>query len=244
MTRFRRPLSLLLTLLLLLSLAPAALAEGEEDGSTAVESVALSQNSITMNLDSGGMSLNAIITPEDLGQIVLWRIADESVVTSNDSRSTTVQLTPRRPGETTITATVEGKESLPCKITVSGLYFANQTDTEIEMYASESRDLPIPSRFGGAQNGTLEWSSDAPRIADYSANKIVAYAAGKAVFTAKANGYSASITVNVLSSDAEDIKEKAGTGSPLSFQTAGMESKLGQRSTAVTKSGLKYVTGL
>lgn len=237
-SRARRALSLLLTLLLLFSLSPAALAEEE----TKPVTISLSQNVIEMN-ESETRKLTAILDPDD-AQAVTWSVEEggEEIIQFNKTGSSTT-ITPLRPGETRIHASVGTVNSANCIVTVAGHYI-KPADREIEIFVGESHATPIPESFGSAKVGDLEWRSEEPRIADYSGNRIVGYTAGTTNFIVSANGYKATVKVTVLSSDAEPIVENASTGSPLSFDRAGIESKLNQRSTEVTKDGLSYITGV
>ena len=241
MTRhtLRRLQAALLTLLLLCSLIVPVSAEGEDTGTTQVY-VSLSQNTIEMNQEES-RTLTAIVDPDN-GQTVNWSVEEggEEIIKFNSTGATTT-ITPLRPGQTRIRASVGDSRSVNCIVTVAGHYIRPE-DAEVEIFVGESHAVPIPESFGSAKVGELEWRSDNQTVADYSGNRIVGFSAGSATFTVSANGYTATVKVTVLSNDAEPINERASAGSPLAFTD--MESKINTRSVEVTKGSLSYVTGL
>lgn len=241
MTRhtLRRLQAALLTLLLLCSLIVPVSAEGEDTGTTQVY-VSLSQNTIEMNQEES-RTLTAIVDPDN-GQTVNWSVEEggEEII-KFDSTGSTTTITPLRPGQTRIRASVGDSRSVNCIVTVAGHYIKPE-DAEVEIFVGESHAVPIPESFGSAKVGELEWRSDNQTVADYSGNRIVGFSAGSATFTVSANGYTATVKVTVLSNDAEPINERASAGSPLAFTD--MESKINTRSVEVTKGSLSYVTGL
>lgn len=242
--RTQRALSLLLSLLLLFSLTPAALAaEGDDDTAPPAEAtISLDRNSLAMNVGTPAM-LKAIVTPDDGTVSVDWIIDNEEIIELSGSQfDKTVKAL--RPGEAKITATV-GDKSAVCSVIVSGLYIPpgdNDENIKIEMFANESVNPPAVKAYGSAQSKDMTWKSSDPRIADYSANRFVAYQPGKVTFTAEANGYTADVEVTVLSSDAEPIEERASAGNPLSFTN--MQDKINNCCVEVTKGRLLSVTGL
>lgn len=117
----RRCLSLLLTAILCLSLAPAALADGE-DGSDDTEV----KKSVTVNTTSPlytvkGLTAPLSVTTVPEGQTVAWESADEDIATVNNFTNV---LSAHKPGETTVTAYLENDPSVksePLRVIISGI---------------------------------------------------------------------------------------------------------------------------
>ena len=96
--RTQRALSLLLSLLLLFSLTPAAFAaEGNDDTAPVEISISLDRDSLAMNVGTPAM-LKAIVTPDDGTVSVDWDIDGEEIIELSGSQfDKTVKAL--RPGE-------------------------------------------------------------------------------------------------------------------------------------------------
>ena len=183
--RTQRALSLLLSLLLLFSFAPTALAD--DDTASEVTSISFRQgSSLDIAMRDTGSQLEAVVDPTVTDTKVDWTMEPEDIIDLQGGDEFLRTVKPLRPGVTTVTIK-SGNKTASCKVTVSGIYIPEEKAT-IEMFANESVAPPTTYPFGGAQKDPIQWKSSDPRIADYSANRFVAYQAGKVTFTAEANG--------------------------------------------------------
>jgi len=116
---------------------------------------------------------------------IKWKSSKPSVATV-DAKG---KVTAKKPGKTTITATINGKK-ISCKLTVKKVQL---NDTKQTVYAKEKYQLEV---FGGT--GKTTWSSSDKNIASVNAKGMVtAKKPGKCTITARKNGkaYRCQITV-------------------------------------------------
>lgn len=156
----RRWLSLLLTAVLCLSLAPAAWADGEDGGDKPDDTN--KPKSVTINTKSPlytikGLSATLSVTTEPEGQVVAWESADEEVVTINNF---TKVLSAHKPGETTVVAYLEDDPSVksaPLTVVVSGIEIVKDPLPVDENGMTDLRD--VVKCYGDARESTLSFST-------------------------------------------------------------------------------------
>lgn len=167
-----------------------------QDGVIAVESVSLSEESLT--LDEGETAtLVVTILPEDAtDKTVSWSSSNSSVATVSNGIVTAV-----KEGIATITATAGGK-SAQCTITVKKAFVAvtdiTLSQTNLSLEKGETATLTATVAPADATDKTVSWSSSDASVATVSSSGLVtAVKAGKATITATAGGKSAQCVVSV-----------------------------------------------
>lgn len=166
-------------------------------------------------------TLTATLEPEDASvrDKIEWTSSNTQVATVSEGKVTAL-----KEGETTITASLEGKKA-ECKVVVDYVHVTSLTlnKTEAILYIGESLTLVATLSPGNATYKSIEWTSSTPAVASVSADgKVDAVGKGKATITAKADGKMGTCQIEVLA----PVK-----GITLSTTTLGLE--VGQEETLV-----------
>lgn len=231
----RRALSLLLSLCLLLALAPYAYA----DVLPVVPTLTLSSSSISnMEVGSTPVTLTATITPSE-GYTVEWSSSNTAVATVNNGTVTAVS-----PGEAKITATIKDSSpavSAACDVTVSGISLASAA--ALNLLENEQQSLPSYTLYGAAAGQSTSWTSSNPGVARVNGGHVDALSVGSATLTLKAGiSYSAAVNVTVRINQAQTIIADASPTRPLSFSS--LQSQISSQCSSMTGSSLSYLTGV
>lgn len=165
-------------------------------------SIELSDNNITLRATQS-QQLTATVMPENAtDKTITWTSDNESIATvSLDGTVTAIAV-----GSATITATC-GDISSTCTVTVSP---TPAEEVVISMVATTMRAGQIQQLTAAVPDNTTDktiiWSSDNPQIADVSSEGLItAYAVGTAIITASCGDVSATCTVTVEATPAEQI---------------------------------------
>ena len=150
-----------------------------------VETVSLSETTLTL-VEGETKVLTAEIAPADAeNQSVTWSTSDKSVVTVEDGTVTAIKA-----GEATVTATANDKGSVKaeCKVTVTAAKVAvtgvSLDKTTLTVAAGGNAKLTATVAPANATNKRVTWSSSDEAIATVdSEGKVTANAAGTATIT-------------------------------------------------------------
>lgn len=170
--------------------------------------ISLSQNSVTMDK---GAYVSITATPDPADATVKWTAEKDDSgdkVVDVPKTGKTISLYGVKPGQTIVTATIgEGSNIRTDKIdvTVSGLVIDT---TPITVYENKTEPLPeVLGRYGAAENGTINWTSSNPDVAQRTGNSIAGRSPGTATITADVRGgYQVSVTVTVKADTATTIQ--------------------------------------
>ena len=142
-------------------------------------------------------TLTATLEPEDA------TVRDKIEWTSSNTQIATVSegiVTALKEGETTITASLEGKKA-ECKVVVDYIHVSSLSldKTEGTLYIGESLFLVATLNPEDATYKSIEWTSSDPGVASVSADgKVDALGKGMATITAKADGITGTCQIEVL----------------------------------------------
>ncbi len=166
-----------------------------QDGVIAVESVSLSEESLTLG-EGETATLVITILPEDAtDKAVTWTSSDEAVATVFDGVVTAV-----KEGTAIITATAGGK-SAQCSVTVKKDVVAvtgiTLSQASLSLEEGESATLTATVQPSNATDKTVSWSSSNAAVATVSDGVVTAVKEGTAIITATAGGKSAQCSVTV-----------------------------------------------
>ena len=211
-TLWGRALSLLLTLSLMASLLPAALAAGEDGGGTGDTpeasdvTIALDTDQIAMHPGDDDQHIRATLKGTDEKLPITWASDNKDVVTlaPREGDNTIVDLTAHKAGTAIISASVTplgAKEPVVGECTGTG----TQADvTGVSVYPAEIQLAPGAVRqleatvTPDSADQTVKWESSDPSVAAVDDNGLVtAKAAGEAAITATAGNYKAKCVVTV-----------------------------------------------
>ena len=150
-----------------------------------VETVSLSETTLTL-VEGETKVLKAEIAPANAeDQSVTWSTSDKSVVTVEDGTVTAIKA-----GEATVTATAndKGGAKAECKVTVTAAKVAvtgvSLDKTTLTLAAGENAKLSAKVTPANATNKSVTWSSSDEAIATVdSEGKVTANAAGTATIT-------------------------------------------------------------
>ena len=161
-----------------------------------VSGVRLSESSVTLKV-GGSKQLTAIVEPAAAEyDEITWTSSDPSVVSVANG-----QLSARKLGTATITASTEGVTSSPCTVTVEATKVTGVTINKysLELTEGESASLIATVRPSNATDPSVSWSSSDRNVATVSGGHVSAVSAGKASITARTNdgGYTAICEVTV-----------------------------------------------
>ena len=156
----------------------------------------LSESSVTLKV-GGTKQLSAIVEPAAAEyEGITWTSSDPSVVSVANG-----QLSARKLGTATITASTEGVTSSPCTVTVEATKVTGVTINKysLELTEGESASLIATVRPSNATDPSVSWSSSDRNVATVSGGHVSAVTAGKASITARTNdgGYTAICEVTV-----------------------------------------------
>ena len=184
-----------------LVMALMAVLWGCEKKPVLVETVSLSETTLTL-VEGETKVLTAEIAPADAeNQSVTWSTSDKSVVTVEDGTVTAIKA-----GEATVTVTANDKGSVKaeCKVTVTAAKVAvtgvSLDKTTLTVAAGGNAKLTATVAPANATNKSVTWSSSDEAIATVdSEGKVTANAAGTATITVttKDGGKTAKCTVTV-----------------------------------------------
>ena len=211
-TLWGRALSLLLTLSLMASLLPAALAAGEDGGGTGDTpeasdvTIALDTDQIAMHPGDDDQHIRATLKGTDEKLPITWASDNKDVVTlaPREGDNTIVDLTAHKAGTAIISASVTppgAKEPVvaECTVTVtpSNVTGVSVYPAEIQLAPGAVRQLEATVTPDSADQ-TVKWESSDPSVAAVDDNGLVtAKAAGEAAITATAGNYKAKCVVTV-----------------------------------------------
>ena len=151
----RRWLSLLLTVVLCLSLAPAAWADGEDGGTTEPKSITINTQSPLYTVKGLTAPLSVTTVPE--GQVVAWESKDEEIATVNNFTNV---LSAHKPGETEVYAYLENDPEVkagPLRVIVSGIEIK---EDPFEVNENGTADLSKAVQcYGDARQTTLSFTT-------------------------------------------------------------------------------------
>ena len=161
-----------------------------------VSGVRLSESSVALKV-GGTKQLSAIVEPAAAEyEGITWTSSDPSVVSVANG-----QLSARKLGTATITASTEGVTSSPCTVTVEATKVTAVTlsSFSLELTEGESASLIATVSPSNATDPTVFWSSSDRNVATVSGGHVSAVSAGKASITARTNdgGYTAICEVTV-----------------------------------------------
>ena len=162
-----------------------------------VESVALDQASITIDVEQT-VTLSATVTPEDASdKTVAWSSSDTAIATVDESG----KVTGVKEGKATITAK-SGEKTATCEVTVQKKVIAVESITlnasEINLVKGSTATLSATVLPENATDKTVAWSSSDSTIATVDENgKVTGLEEGKATITAKAGEITAKCIVTV-----------------------------------------------
>lgn len=214
------------------------------DGTVAVESVTLDQN--TLSLEVGKTeTLTATVAPDDAtDKTVKWTTDDAEVATVEDGTVTAVAV-----GEAVITATA-GDKTATCSVTVTPAVVAADGITlnvsALSLEVGETGTLTATVTPDNATDKTVTWTTDNAEVATVENGTVTAVAVGEAVITAKAGDKSATCSVVVADkvlSTAEDLTafaEEVNGGDTYADQTVALGADIDLTDTAWTPIGAYY----
>ncbi len=161
-----------------------------------VGSVRLSESSVTLKV-GGSKQLTAIVEPAAAEyERITWTSSDPSVVSVANG-----QLSARKLGTATITASTEGVTSSPCTVTVEATKVTGVSINKysLELTEGESASLIATVSPSNATDPTVFWSSSDRNVATVSGGHVSAVSAGNASITVRTNdgGYTATCEVTV-----------------------------------------------
>ncbi len=148
----------------------------------AIESIALSETTITMSMESAPVQLEATFTPaEATDNKITWSSSDETVVTVVNGIVTPVSV-----GTANVTATnSDGSVSAVCAVTVSAISVTGVTldKTSAEVSVGGSVALTPTVAPENASDKTVTWSSSDEKVATVANGIVSGVAAGTATIT-------------------------------------------------------------
>ena len=176
------------------------------DGTVAVESVTLDQN--TLSLEVGKTeTLTATVAPDDAtDKTVTWTTDNAEVATVANGTVTAVAV-----GETVITATA-GDKTATCSVTVTPAVVAADGITlnvsALSLEVGKTETLTATVAPDNATDKTVTWTTDNAEVATVANGTVTAVAVGETVITAKTGDKSATCSIVVADkvlSTAEDL---------------------------------------
>lgn len=152
----------------------------------------------TLTIDEGKYeSVTASPTPSDA--VVSWSSDDPSVsADKTDPTGHSGSIYGAKPGKAVVTASIgsgDNMMSATLPVTVSGLELST---TNVTVAENSTQPLPMVTRYGNAETGTLNWQSSNPNVAQRSGNNIAGRSPGSATFTVDVGGnYRVKVNVTV-----------------------------------------------
>ena len=166
-----------------------------QDGVIVVESVSLSEESLTLGEGETAILVVTILPGDATDKAITWTSSDEAVATVSNGVVTAV-----KEGTATITATAGGK-SAQCIVTVKKDVVAvtgiTLSQTTLSLEEGKSVTLTATVQPSNATNKTVSWSSSNAAVATVSDGVVTAVKEGTATITATAGDKSAQCTVTV-----------------------------------------------
>ncbi|MEA4934712.1 MAG: S-layer homology domain-containing protein [Lawsonibacter sp.] len=232
--RMKKIGSIWLACCLLLALLPVP--ARAEDGSAAVEQIALDRATLTLT-GGGAETLYASLAPDEAaGSTITWTSSDNAVaaVSSNG------EVTAVGPGTAVVTASAGGKNAT-CVVTVSGVVL---TPSTLDLLVSNSAALGKAAYGNAVSVSQWLWKSSDSSIAWVSAAGLVtSVAVGTATITCYSSNstYSADCVVTVAPNAAKSINADLDGGT---LALSGLRSQLNENGQDLVGSSLNYVTNL
>lgn len=171
-----------------------------------------------------------------------FKSEDESVVTIRQETSETMdvrrygRLTAEGPGETYITADLNGLEGQPrlnqlrCRVVVSGIVLTDKNDNRLDdkldkeplvLTMGTSENVTVTT-YGDAKNTTnVDWYSEDNSVVSVTNGRLTPRSPGKSRITAMRGNYSVSFNVTVVEDTSRLIvvKNSVSAGMPFSLQS-------------------------
>ncbi|HJA94989.1 MAG TPA: Ig-like domain-containing protein [Firmicutes bacterium] len=214
------------------------------DGTVAVESVTLDQN--TLSLEVGKTeTLTATVTPDNAtDKTVTWTTDDAEVATVENGTVTAVAV-----GEAVITATA-GDKTATCSVTVTPAVVAADGITlnvsALSLEVGKTGTLTATVTPDNATDKTVTWTTDNAEVATVENGTVTAVAVGETVITAKAGDKTATCSIvvaNKVLSTAEDLTAFATAvngGNKYEGKTVALGADIDLTDTAWTPIGAYY----
>lgn len=172
-----------------------------------IESITLSDTSVTISQSAGFYQLYATCQPElPENEKLEWKSSDKKIVTVDENGKVYIG----KPGKAVVTVITSNGKSASCDFVVlQGVSSIDFDDTALTMFVGESYRMTYVVKPSDASNVVLKWSTSDTKIATVDATGyITAKNTGSCVITAQAtdgSGVFSTCTVTVLR-NASDIK--------------------------------------